>query len=216
MKKCIKIISIFCAAVIVFSCQKQYSVFDETSINTSVYVAIDGAPTSVLFYFNQPTSSYKTNMLQHGALTITKMDAYVVVGGVETLVKTITFPNTAYEVTLQEVATALNVAVDTFVPGAKVVLRNKLTTSDGQVFSGANTSNLSGGLLAGAAYQNLLNDVTVFVTCPFVADDAVGSYTVVRDDWEDVFPGDVVTVDKIDATNIIINEYPTTAREHHG
>lgn len=215
MKKGIKIISIFCSILVVLSCQKEYSIFDESK-PMGVYAYIDGSPTSVLFYFNNASSSYKTNIKLSGPAKATKMDTYVVVAGNETLVKTISLPSAAWEVTLQEVATALNVPLSSFAPGAQVILRNKITSDDGQVWSAANTSNLSGGLLSGSAFQNLLADVSVFVTCPFNADDAVGTYSVVRDDWADTSIGDAMTITKIDATKIMINEYPTTGREHHG
>jgi hypothetical protein len=215
MKKNLRILSIFCILLIVFSCQNPYSVFDESSVK-GVYVAIDGTPQSVLFYFNNPTSSYKANIKAIGPSKVTKMETYVVVAGVETLVKTTNWPTTTWEVTLQDVATALNKPIANFTPGAKVVLRNKVTSSDNQVWTSENMSNLSGGLLNGTPYQNLLNDVSVFVTCPFNADEAVGTYTVVRDDWADNNIGDQLTVSKIDANNIVINEYPTTSREHHG
>lgn len=210
MKKGIKIIAIFCTLFIAFSCQKEYSVFDESKIE-GVYPYIKGSATSVLFYFNQPTSSYKAPLGLSGPTEPQKMDVYVVVGKTETHVKTIALPTDTYEVTLQEVATALGVPVDSFTPGAQIVLRNKITSTDGQLWSGSNTSNISGGLKSGTAYQNLFQDVSVFVTCPFVADDAVGTYTVIRDDWEDVFPGDELDVVKVDATTIDIVQYPVTA-----
>jgi hypothetical protein len=213
MKKALKIFSLFCATVFIFSCQKQYSIFDESKID-GVYAAIDGAPSSVLFYYNTGTSSYKTNIKLHGPSKAQKMDTYVVVGGVETFVKSLTFPSTVWEVTLQDVATALNQPLTDFTPGAQIILRNKITSTDGQVWSADNTSNLSGGLLSGTAFQNLLADVTVFVTCPFVASDAVGNYHIVRDDWVDFNPGDPVTVSMIDATHIQINEYPATSYQH--
>jgi hypothetical protein len=198
------------------SCNKDYDVFDESSADKGVYVGIDGSPASELFYFNNATSSYKANMKVFGSLKITKMDSYAVlksnVDGSDSLVlvKTTNFPASTWEVTLQDVATGLNTSLDSFDPGDQVILRNKLTTADGKVWSADNTSNLSGGLLSGAAYKNLLADVSVFVTCPFVADDAVGTYTVIRDDWEDVFPGDQLEVVKVDATTIDIVQYPTT------
>jgi hypothetical protein len=198
------------------SCNKDYDVFDESSIG-GVYVGIDGSPASELFYFNNATSSYKANMKVFGPLTISKMDSYAVlksnVDGSDSLVlvKTTSFPASTWEVTLQDVATGLNTSLDSFDPGDQVILRNKLTTADGKVWSADNTSNLSGGLLSGAAYKNLLSDVAVFVTCPFVADDAAGTYTVIRDDWEDVFPGDELEVVKVDATTIDIVQYPVTS-----
>jgi len=210
MKKGIKIISIFCTLFVAFSCQKEYSVFDESKIE-GVYPYINGSATSVLFYFNQPTSSYKAPMALSGPTEAQKMDVYVMVGNTATKVKTITLPTDTYEVTLQEVATALNVPVNSFAPGAQIILRNKIIDADNQEWSGANTSNISGGLKSGTAYQNLFQDVSVFVTCPFVADDAVGTYTVIRDDWEDVFPGDQLNVVKVNATTIDIVQYPATA-----
>lgn len=216
MKKSIKHLTIFCFALIVVSCQTPYSVFDESKLK-GIYPYIKGTPQSVLFYFNQGSSSYRADMALSGAEKVDKMNAYVVVGGAETFVKSFPLPaTTSYEVTLQEVATALNQPLSNFTPGSQIILRNKIVATDGTIWDGKNSSQLSGGLLNGTAYQNLFADLTVFVTCPFVADDAVGTYTVVQDDWEDVFPGDQLTVTKIDATHIKVEEYPATSREHAG
>jgi hypothetical protein len=49
---------------------------------------------------------------------------------------------------------------------------------------------------------------------PFVANDVAGKYEVVTDDWEDFFPGDVLTLEAIDATHVRIVEYPGTSTNH--
>jgi len=102
------------------------------------------------------------------------------VGTTEIHAKTIALPTDTYEVTLQDVATAQGKPLSAYPAGSQIVLRNKITSTDGQIWSAANSSHISGGLLSGTGYQNLYADVSVFVTCPFVADDAVGDYTVVR------------------------------------
>jgi hypothetical protein len=56
--------------------------------------------------------------------------------------------------------------------------------------------------------------ISTVTNIAFNADDAVGTYEVVQDDWEDYFPGDQLTVQKIDATHIQIMEYPGTAVNH--
>src|SRR2546422_474034 len=155
MKNRIKTTAIFCALLTALSCQKEYNVFDESKLE-GVYAYIKGSPTSVLFYFNQPTSSYKTDMALSGTASTQKMDTYVVTGATETFVKTTALPSTTFEVTLQDVATALSEPVSNFTPGSQIILRNKITSTDGQVWSASNTSHLSGGLLSGTAYKNLL------------------------------------------------------------
>ena len=216
MKKGIKIITIFFAALIVFACEKDkaYNGFDE-STPEGVYPYIKGTPTSILFYFNEPASSYKTAMGLSGPTKAVKMDTYVVVSSVETLVKSTDLPSDTFEVTLQEVADALGQPLTDFTPGLQVVLRNKIIDADNKVWSGANTSHISGGLLGGTPYGNLLNDLSVFVTCPFNADDAVGTYTIVQDDWADVTPGGTLDVTKVDATNITVVGYPSTFGNNH-
>jgi len=52
------------------------------------------------------------------------------------------------------------------------------------------------------------------VDTPFDADKAVGTYKVVKDDWVDFHPGDILTVQKIDATHIRVVEYPATSVNH--
>ncbi|MBS1487281.1 MAG: hypothetical protein JST43_06790 [Bacteroidetes bacterium] len=216
MKKAIKILSLFCGILLAFSCQNPYSIFSETTVK-GVYPYIVGNPSSTLFYYNQPTSAFHAKMALSGPQPAKQLDVFVVVAGVETHVKTITLPDTTYSVTLNDVATALNQPVANFTPGKQVVLRNKLTATDGTLWSKNNTETAAGGLLSGTVYQNLFQDLVVFVTCPFVATDAAGNYHVVQDDWQDYNPGDPLTVSVVDANNIIINEYPATyGNNHHG
>jgi len=216
MKKSIRIVLLFCAALIAYSCETPYSISNESAVQ-GVYPAINGTPKSVLFYYNQPTSSYSCAMKVIGTVPAKELDTYVVVGTVETLVQKTTFPADSFKVTLQAVATALNKTVSSFAPGASVILRNKIIGTDGNTYSGATTEQSAGGLLSGTAYNNLFQDLTVFVTCPFVATTAAGTYTVIEDDWVDYYPGNTLTVSAIDATHIVINEYPATyGNNHHG
>jgi hypothetical protein len=238
MKKSIKLIAIFCFTLFVFSCNKDYKVWDESS-PAGVYPFINdpNGAESVLFYAGQGASSYKAKLGLSGPAKAEKLDAYVVTGSVLTFVKTFALPaTTTYEVTLQEVADALGVPLSNFNPGDQIILRNVITTTDGKTWDQSNISHLSGGLLSGTPYQNLFADVSVFVTCPFVADDAVGNYQVQQDDWADYNPGDNMPVTsiggftpdpciaaancgpsvvKIDATHIQIDAYPYTFGNNH-
>jgi hypothetical protein len=56
--------------------------------------------------------------------------------------------------------------------------------------------------------------IATVTNVPFVANDVAGKYEVVTDDWEDFAPGDVVTVEAIDATHVRIVEYPGTSKNH--
>ncbi|MBS1490032.1 MAG: hypothetical protein JSS93_05860 [Bacteroidetes bacterium] len=216
MKNTMKILLLFCGILLFFSCEKPYGVFDQTKV-MGVYPYIKGTPTSTLFYYNQPTSSYSGAMALSGPEPAKQLDVYVVTGTVETHVKTIPLPSSTYTVTLQDVATAMNQPISSFTPGNQIKLRNRLTSASGQMWSKDNTETSSGGLLSGTVYQNLYQDLVVFVTCPFVADDAVGTYHVIQDDWADYSVGNTLTVSKVDANNIIINEYPATyGNNHHG
>ena len=62
-----------------------------------------------------------------------------------------------------------------------------------------------------------VSDLSAVVTnVPFSAAAAVGTYTVVTDDWADFHAGDKVTVARVDDTHVQINEYPATNNQHHG
>ena len=109
------------------------------------------------------------------------------------LIKNVPFTgdSTKLSVTNKEIATALGLTPGDLPPGVVFDLYNEIVTPDGQLFSSINTSS-----------QDLENQVafnaalrwTGTVVCPFDAGSVAGTYTVVRDDWDDWDPGDEVEV----------------------
>jgi hypothetical protein len=82
-------------------------------------------------------------------------------------------------------------------------------------WSGSNPQPVSVDGGVGAFTMTSSNElVATVVNVPFVSTDAAGKYEVVTDDWEDFAPGDVLTVESIDATHVRIVEYPGTSTNH--
>ena len=115
------------------------------------------------------------------------------------LIKNVPFNGeTTLEVSNREIATALGLTPGNLTPGAVFNLYNEVVTKTGATFSSINTS-----------AQDLENQVafhvalkwTGTVVCPYNQNTIAGTYTVVRDDWADWTPGDLVEVTAGPGTN---------------
>jgi hypothetical protein len=106
------------------------------------------------------------------------------------LVKTVPYTDgVELSCTGSELATALGVPIGSFTPGDYYTFYNQVITKDGRSFDIVNTPLALGSLSA----YNAAFTWQAYITCPFTGGMA-GSYTVVRDDWADWSPGDVVQV----------------------
>lgn len=84
-------------------------------------------------------------------------------------------------------------------------LTNGLVFPDTILLNGNPVLNISPGVINTASTTSYTTGFTVYVACPFVANDAVGTYEVVRDDWADWNPGEQLdVVANADGTGIII------------
>jgi hypothetical protein len=108
------------------------------------------------------------------------------------LIKNVPFAgNTTLEVSNGEIASALGLPPGNLAPGSVFNLYNEVVTKDGKIYSSINTSS-----------QDLENQIafnaalrwTGTVVCPYNPATIAGTYTVVRDDWADWQPGDLVEV----------------------
>ncbi len=108
------------------------------------------------------------------------------------LIKNVPFAGeTMLEVSNSEIATALGLPPGNLAPGSVFNLYNEVVTADGKIYSSINTSS-----------QDLENQVafnaalrwTGTVVCPYNPATIAGTYTVVRDDWADWQPGELVEV----------------------
>ncbi|SOD20045.1 hypothetical protein [Pedobacter xixiisoli] len=92
-----------------------------------------------------------------------------------------------------------------------------ITTADGKVYPAFTTTGISVGSGI-TALPNARPTVRYEAMCKFTATDygAIGvatNYVVVKDEWEDYAPGDVVPIKVIDATHISF-EYPLPIQNH--
>lgn len=125
-------------------------------------------------------------------------------------IKTISYAGskTAVTCTGQDLATALGVSLSSFSPGSSYNFYTRVTTASGQTFDVSNTGNDAGtGFITGSTYKAAFSFVA-YITCPFMG-PVGGSYRVVRDDWVDWNPGDVVQVTDAGTNSISLAQvYP--------
>ena len=108
------------------------------------------------------------------------------------LIKNIPFNGeTTISATNTQIATALGLTPGALAPGSVFHLYNEAVLKDGRKFSSANTSDID---LENQPAFNVAFHFTATVVCPYNASTIAGTYTVVRDDWQDWTPGDLVQV----------------------
>ncbi len=129
-------------------------------------------------------------------------------------VKTVAYTGagTSLTVTGTELATALGKPIASFSPGTSYNFYQRVFTTDGASYDVSNTgSNAGSGIQTGPNYHAAFV-FQAFIVCPFVGPVA-GSYKIVRDDWADWNPGDIVQVTDGPGANIvnISKVYPNPA-----
>ena len=92
---------------------------------------------------------------------------------------------------MPRIATALGLTPGALAPGSVFHLYNEAVLKDGRKFSSANTSDVD---LENQAPFNVAFHWTATVVCPYNASTIAGTYTVVKDDWQDWGVGDLVEV----------------------
>jgi hypothetical protein len=110
-------------------------------------------------------------------------------------IKTVSYTGAGTKLTVSgtELAAALGVPVNSFVPGNYFTFYTRLFTKSGKQYDVNNTGNNSGsGLVTGPYYYSAFF-FTAYITCPFTGNMA-GTYKVIVDDWVDWQPGDLVQV----------------------
>jgi hypothetical protein len=108
------------------------------------------------------------------------------------LIKNIPFSGeTTIVASNREIATALGLTPGALAPGSVYHLYNEAVLKDGSKFSSANTSDID---LQNQPAFNVAFHFTATVVCPYNPATIAGTYTVVKDDWQDWTPGDLVDV----------------------
>ena len=124
------------------------------------------------------------------------------------------FPTQHYEFTSQELADIFNLpgGIDGLGGGDSFNFITVAVTADGLIYPDTvlqglpqETLNVTPNIINSAATTSFTSSFLVYVSCPFIADDAVGTYQVVEDGWADWDPGDQIeVVANTDGTGIIV------------
>jgi hypothetical protein len=206
MKKLLIIIIAVCAAFAALdSCKKTGGninpLTDITNLTVGSYLVQDS---SISANLNTSSSTSQIGIVVHQyplGETIDHILLYTELGtSADTtlwkLVKTV--PYTAgskvpLSVTTADLGTAFGVNPSTFTPGSLFTFFTRAVTKSGKTYDINNAGdNGGGGLITGPAYASAFS-FTAYVVCPFTG-GMTGSYKVIRDDWADWQPGDVVQV----------------------
>ncbi len=108
------------------------------------------------------------------------------------LIKKVPFAGeTNITATNAQIAAALGLAPGNLLPGTVFNFYNEVVTKDGKTYSSINTSAID--LENQLAFNTALR-WTGTVVCPYNAASIAGTYTVIKDDWQDWVPGEQVSV----------------------
>jgi hypothetical protein len=206
MKKYLFIIMAVCAALVTLnSCKKTDGninpLTDIKNLAVGSYLVQDS---SINANLNSTSSTSTVGIVVHqypGGEDVDQILLYTTLGtSTDTtqwkLVKSI--PYTAgskveLTATTAELATAFGVPASAFDPGSIFTFFTKAVTKSGKTYDINNAGdNGGGGLITGPAYKSAFS-FTVYVVCPYTG-GVGGSYTVIRDDWQDWAPGKIVQV----------------------
>ncbi|MDE3235697.1 MAG: hypothetical protein KGO81_07065 [Bacteroidota bacterium] len=196
--------SLLCLLLAFNSCKKTGANINPLSsvsnLGIGSYLTLDSTLNQNLNYASLSTSTVGIMATQYpNGEAISSVIVYAVQGtSYDTTkwkkVKTINYtgPKTAITVSGSELATALGGA-GAISPGSNYTFYNRIVTKSGKTYDVNNTGNNSGsGLVTGAYYHSAFS-FSAYVVCPFVGPVA-GTYKVLRDDWADWNPGDLVQV----------------------
>ena len=121
-------------------------------------------------------------------------------------VKVITSVNGAFSVSTQELVDAWSAnsditSTDSLLAGDRIDFYNSVTATDGAVYEPTDI----GPDLAGNPGQRSAFTFTTFISCPFDAAEAAGTYSVIADGWADWNAGETMEVSATaDGTGVII------------
>jgi hypothetical protein len=191
MKK-VYFFSLFCL-LLMFSCNKYEDLYDELGKGAYLTLVRQGNgllnAVDVNSTVGQVVSSYgdpveSVNLYVSSTATVDKTKWK--------LIKSIPFNGeTTISATHKEIATALGITPGSLTPGSVFHLYNEAVLKDGRKFSSNNTSDID---LENQPPFNVAFHFTATVVCPYDASTVAGTYTVVRDDWQDWTPGEQVEV----------------------
>lgn len=207
MKTMKKIIYAFVLSSLLFSvssCKKTDGqinpLSDPANNKIGTYLVLDRTINSNVIY--EKAATEKVGVIVHeykGGDPIDHIDLYAVAGtSYDTtkwkLVKTVTYTGDSIEIsaTGAELAKALGTTTASFKAGSQYSFYNRIFTKSGARYDVNNTGTNSGsGILGGPTYNASFN-FSAFIVCGYT--DMSGDYKVLKDEWEDSYPGDIVTI----------------------
>ena len=204
MKKILYILSVAALVIVIHSCKKKESlnVFsDYKNLGLGTYMTLDKNINLNLDFSHLATSTVGIQVSQypngqaidHIILFATTNASYDTTQW--HFVKSIPYtgPGTQLTVSGAELATSLGVSIGTLQPGTAYTFYTRIITKQGYSFDVNTTGDNGGGGLVTGAYYNSVFSFTAYIVCPFTG-NMVGTYKVIRDDWADWSPGDMVQV----------------------
>jgi hypothetical protein len=108
-----------------------------------------------------------------------------------------------YELTTQQLAEIFNLAggIEDLGGGDSFMFRTEAETTDGRKYPDTvlpglpqESLNVTPNIINSSATTSFTSSFIVYVSCPFIVDDAVGTYQVVYDGWADWEPGEEIEV----------------------
>ena len=197
MKKLFSILQLIGILVLLISgCKKGDVAGDFEAVGKGSYLTKVAIGNSIIDYANLANSKVDVTVKEYGS-PVDKIKIYVSKGvttldkaGAWKAIKEVPYSgDTKLEVSAAEIAAALGIPITDLSPGTSYTLYNEVYSKDGQVHDITNT----GADFYGNPNYNMLMVWTATSVCPFTGNMA-GNYRVVRDDWVDWSPGDIVAV----------------------
>jgi len=193
-------------------CKKEQVISDVESLGEGSYVTLVRTNNNIFNYATINSASVGITVRQKGA-AIDKIKVFVSPGAKSTnksnwkFVKDVPYSGDSVNINVssQELATALGVPVTGLQPGSSYTFYSQVITKDGRTFDIVNTPQ------HGITNYNMAMNWSAVVVCPFSPTGFPGNFRVIRDDWGDYNPGDIVTVDAATANSITMTVYPSPA-----
>ncbi|MGC4037879.1 MAG: hypothetical protein QM764_18090 [Chitinophagaceae bacterium] len=205
MKKLIYILAAATLVIAIHACKKKGGdinpLSDRSHLGQGSYITLDKNLNLNLDYSQIATSTVGIQVTQypngqkvdHILLYATENASYDTTEW--HLVKSVPYTGSGTQLTVSgtELATALGIAPGDLQPGGAYTFYTRIVTTDGYSFDVNTTGDNGGGGLVTGPYYNAAFSFTAYIVCPYTGSMA-GTYSVVRDDWEDWSPGDLVQV----------------------
>ncbi len=201
MKKIIVLLTFITAVFFVMNSCKKNNINGFPSADGLIlgsYIQLDSVINSSLDFSN-PAATVSIKVGGYKGKPVSSINIYVATGSNSADTTTwVLIKNVAYSnglvliVSTAELSAALAKASPAQVinPGTQYALENQVVTTDGQVYSIGNTPSVYNSFPA----YNMAFTWHATAVCAFSASDAAGTYSVVRDDWEDYHLGTLVQV----------------------